>query len=59
MTKVAISKRYLIEKINDQVKKNSYAEHTRHPRITGFFANMCGGLIPSCPQKKLNQSNTQ
>ncbi|ABM01943.1 transposase, IS4 family [Psychromonas ingrahamii 37] len=49
--KAMLSKRYLIETINDQVKNISYVEHTRHRSITGFVANMLGGLIAYCLQK--------
>ncbi|PKH01940.1 hypothetical protein CXF72_14115 [Psychromonas sp. MB-3u-54] len=47
-----LSKRYLIGKINDQVKNISYIEHTRHRSITGFVVNIRGGLIAYCLQKK-------
>jgi len=49
--KAMLSKRYLIETINDQVKNISYVEHSRHRSITGFVANMLGGLIAYCHQK--------
>jgi hypothetical protein len=49
--KKMLSKRYLIETINDQVKNISYVEHTRHRSITGFVVNMLGGLIAYCLQK--------
>lgn len=49
--KAMLSKRYLIETINDQVKNISYVEHTRHRSITGFVVNMLGGLIAYCHQK--------
>ena len=49
--KAMLSKRYLIETINNQVKNISYVEHSRHRSITGFFANILGGLIAYCHQK--------
>jgi hypothetical protein len=49
--KSMISKCYLIETINDQVKNISYVEHTRHHSITGFVVNMLGGLIAYFLQK--------
>lgn len=50
--KAMLSKRYLIETVNDQVKNISYVEHSRHRSITGFVANMLGGLIAYCRQTK-------
>ncbi|PKH01271.1 IS982 family transposase [Psychromonas sp. MB-3u-54] len=49
--KAMLSKRYLIETINDQVKNISYVEHNRHRSITGLVANMLGGLIAYSLQK--------
>ncbi len=49
--KAMLSKHYLIETINDQVKNISYVEHSRHRSITGFIANMLGGLIAYCHKK--------
>jgi hypothetical protein len=49
--KVMLSKGYLLEKINDQVKNISSVEHTRDHSITGFIVNMHGGLIAYCLQK--------
>jgi len=49
--KAMLSKRYLIETINDQVKNISYVEHSRHRSVTGFIVNMLGGLIAYCHQK--------
>jgi len=42
--KAVLSKRYLLETINDQLK-NSYVEHTRHRSVNGFMTNMLAGLI--------------
>jgi len=46
--KAMLSKRYLIETINDQLKNISYVEHTRHRSVSGFMTNMLAGLIAYC-----------
>ena len=43
--KAMLSKRYLIETINDQLNNISYVEHTRHRSVSGFMTNMLAGLI--------------
>ena len=48
-----LSKRFIIEKINDQLKNISQIEHSRHHCLHGFMLNLLGGLIAYClkPQK--------
>ena len=44
-----LSKRFIIETINDQLKNISYIEHSRHLSMNGFTLNLMAGLLP---QKK-------
>lgn len=48
-----LSKRFIIETINDQLKNISQIEHSRHRSLHGFMLNVLGGLIAYClkPQK--------
>ncbi|MFT5755886.1 MAG: hypothetical protein ACI9LM_000598, partial [Alteromonadaceae bacterium] len=60
--KAMLSKRYLIETINDQLKNIAYVEHTRHRSVSGFMANMLAGLIAYCikedkPSINLNEED--
>ena len=41
-----------IETINDQLKNLSQIEHSRHRSLTGFRANLVGGLIAYTFQPK-------
>jgi hypothetical protein len=43
-----LKKRFIIETVNDQLKKISYIEHSRHRSIHGFMLNLLGGLIAYC-----------
>jgi hypothetical protein len=43
-----LSKRYIIETINDQLKNIYYIEHSRHRSINGFMLNLLAGLIAYC-----------
>lgn len=45
-------KRSVIETVNDQLKNISQIEHSRHRSITGFMANLLGGLIAYTFQTK-------
>ena len=40
-----LSKRFIIETNNDQLKNISQIEHSRHRSINGFMLNMLGGLV--------------
>lgn len=40
-----LSRRFIIETINDQLKIISQIEHTRHRSVHGFMLNMIGGLV--------------
>lgn len=40
-----LSKRFIIETINDQLKNISQIEHSRHRSLHGFMLNLLGGLI--------------
>ncbi len=48
-----LSKRFIIETINDQLKNISQIEHSRHRSLHGFMLNLLGGLIAYClkPEK--------
>jgi hypothetical protein len=47
-----LSKRYIIETINDQLKKISQIEHSRHRSSTDFMLNIMSGLVAYCLKKK-------
>jgi hypothetical protein len=46
-----LSKRYIIETINDQLKTISYIEHSRHRSMNGFMLNLLAGLVAYCLKK--------
>ena len=48
-----LSRRFIIETINDQLKNISQIEHSRHRSLHGFMLNLLGGLIAYClkPEK--------
>lgn len=46
--KAMLSKRFIIETINDQLKNISQIEHTRHRSLHGFMLNMVCGLVAYC-----------
>ncbi|MDE1240373.1 transposase [Vibrio aestuarianus] len=57
-----LSKRFIIETINDQLKNISQIEHSRHRSLHGFMLNLLGGLIAYClkPEKpSLNITTTE
>lgn len=43
-----LSKRFIIETINDQLKNISQIEHSRHRSINGFMLNLMSGLVAYC-----------
>ncbi|CAE6945421.1 IR of VSa6 [Vibrio sp. B1FLJ16] len=57
-----LSKRFIIETINDQLKNISQIEHSRHRSLHGFMLNLLGRLIAYClkPEKpSLNITTTE
>ena len=40
-----LSRRFIIETINDQLKNISQIEHSRHRSVHGFMLNLVAGLI--------------
>mgnify|MGYP000856709512 FL=1 len=47
-----LSKRFIIETINDQLKNISHIEHSRHRSLHGFMLNLLGGLIAYCHKEE-------
>ena len=43
-----LSKRFIIETINDQLKNISQIEHSRHRSMNGFMLNVMAGLVAYC-----------
>ena len=43
-----LSRRFIIETINDQLKNITQIEHSRHRSMNGFMLNLIGGLIAYC-----------
>lgn len=43
-----LSKRFIIETINDQLKNISFIEHSRHRSMNGFTLNLMAGLVAYC-----------
>jgi IS5 family transposase len=50
-----LSRRYIIETINDQLKNISYIEHSMHRSMKGFMLNLLAGLFACC-LKKISQA---
>ena len=50
--KAMLSKRFIIETINDQLKNISQIEHSRHRSMYGFMLNLLGGLIAYCHKER-------
>jgi Transposase DDE domain len=50
--RLILRKRFLIETINDQLKNISQIEPSRHRSLTGFMANLVGGLLAYTFQPK-------
>jgi hypothetical protein len=46
--KAMLSRRFIIETINDQLKNISQIEHSRHRSSNGFMLNLLGGLVAYC-----------
>jgi len=47
-----LSKRYIIETVNDQLKNISQIEHSRHRSETSFMLNIISGIVAYCLKKK-------
>lgn len=47
-----LSKRYIIETVNDQLKNISQIEHSRHRSKTGFMLNVISGIVAYCLKKQ-------
>jgi hypothetical protein len=47
-----LSKRYIIETVNDQLKNISQVEHSRHRSEVGFMLNVISGIVAYCLKKK-------
>lgn len=43
-----LSKRFIIETINDQLKNISFIEHSRHRSVNGFTLSLMAGLVAYC-----------
>jgi hypothetical protein len=43
-----LSKRFIIETINDQLKNISFIEHSRHRSMNGLMLNLMAGLVAYC-----------
>jgi hypothetical protein len=43
-----LSKGFIIETINDQLKNISFIEHSRHRSMNGFMLNLLAGLVAYC-----------
>ncbi|PWK53420.1 transposase [Pleionea mediterranea] len=46
--KAMLSRRFIIETINDQLKNVTQIEHSRHRSVHGFMLNLVGGLVAYC-----------
>jgi hypothetical protein len=46
-----LSRRYIIETINDQLKNISYIEHSRHRSMNRFMLNLMARLVDYCLKK--------
>ena len=49
--KLMLSKRFIIETVNDQLKNITQIEHSRHRSPNGFMLNLIGSLIAYCHKK--------
>tara|TARA_B110000902_G_C14222889_1_gene555870 strand:+ start:343 stop:891 length:549 start_codon:yes stop_codon:yes gene_type:complete len=52
-----LSRRFIIETINDQLKNISQIEHSRHRSPNGFMLNPIGDLVAYCLKDKKPQLN--
>ncbi|MCG8523756.1 MAG: IS982 family transposase [Pseudomonadales bacterium] len=49
--RIMLTKRYIIQTINDQLKNITQIEHSRHRSMHGFMLNLVGALIAYCHKK--------
>jgi len=47
-----LSKRYIIETINDQLKNIAQVEHSRHRSETGFMLKVIAAIVAYCLKEK-------
>ena len=47
-----LSKRYIIETINDQLTNISQVKHSRHRSESGFMLNVVSGVVAYCLKKQ-------
>jgi len=52
-----LSRRSIIETINDQLKNISQIEHTRHRSVHGFMLNVIGELVAYLLKERKPQLN--
>lgn len=50
--RTVLSKRYIIETINGQLKNISQIEHSRHRSEAGFMLNVISGIVACCLKKQ-------
>lgn len=50
-----LSKRYIIETVNDQLKNITQIEHSRHRSETGFMLNVMSEIVSYCLKKQKPQ----
>ncbi|AGH44328.1 transposase [Paraglaciecola psychrophila 170] len=48
-----LSRRYITEAINDQLKNISYIEHSRYRSMNGFMLNLLAGLVAYCLKENM------
>jgi hypothetical protein len=51
LDRAMLSKRYIIETINDQLKNISYIEHSRHCNMNGFMSDLFAESVTYCLKK--------
>lgn len=51
LDRAVLSKRFIIETINDQLKNTSHVEHSIHRSMNGFMLNIISGLVAYCLKK--------
>jgi hypothetical protein len=52
-----LSKRFIIETINDQLKNISFIEHSIHRSMNGFMLNLIAGLVAYCLKENKTSLN--
>lgn len=54
-----LSKRYIIETMNVQLKNISQIEHSHHRSETGFMLNVISGIVAYCLKNKSHALSCQ